>query len=407
MLCLVGFTGHPVEPSTAMPARPTAPSSASPAAAGTPLIWTNILLFSLTFLGAAVLVPWYGLTHGFSLAAWVLFGVFVVANEMSITAGYHRLWAHRTYDAHWSLRLVFVIFGSMALKNSAWAWCSGHRRHHLNVDDVDQDPYSALRGFWFSHIGWMVREYPSGREDFSNIPDLRRDRLLAFQHRHYVPLVLVTNFGLPLACGWLVGDFWGTFLLAGVLRLVVSHHFTFFINSLAHMWGGRPYTEENTARDNPVLAVFTFGEGYHNFHHNFAHDYRNGVRWWQWDPTKWLIASLQWVGLTRRLKRTPVFQIQRALLAMQFARAQRKLASLQAAAPSRVSEVRQRVAHEYDTFLAAVAEWAKVKEQWLEEKKRAVIEHWDHSSFQQQLQELERRLRLQRRRLRVLQAQLA
>lgn len=402
------FTGHSVEPPTAMPSRPTVPSSASPAVAGARPIWTNILLFSLTFLGALILVPWYGLTHGYSAAAWVLFGVFLAANEMSITAGYHRLWAHRAYEAHWSLRVLFVIFGSMALQNSAWAWCSGHRRHHLNVDDVDRDPYSALRGFWFSHIGWMVREYPSGQEDFSNIPDLRRDRLLAFQHRHYVPLVLGTNFGLPLLCGWLVGDLWGTFFLAGVLRLVLSHHFTFFINSLAHMWGDRPYSEENTARDNAVLAVFTFGEGYHNFHHNFAHDYRNGVRWWQWDPTKWLIASLQWVGLTRRLKRTPVFQVQRALLAIQFARAQRKLASLPvAAAPSRVSELRQRVAHEYDSFLAAVAEWAKVKEQWLEEKKRAVIEHWEHASFQQQLKELERRLRLQRRRLRSLQAQLA
>ena len=74
----------------------------------------------------------------------------------------------------------------------------------------------------------------------------------------------------------------------------MSHHFTFFINSLAHMWGSRPYTEENTARDNAVLALVTFGEGYHNFHHIFAHDYRNGVRWWQWDPTKWLIASCSW-----------------------------------------------------------------------------------------------------------------
>lgn len=386
---------------------PAATESAT-AARQAPPILTNILLFSLTFLAAVVLVPWYGVARGFSVGAWACFGFFLIANEMSITAGYHRLWAHRAYEAHWGLRLFYMLFGSMALQNSAWAWCSGHRRHHLNVDDVERDPYAAPRGFWFSHIGWMVREYPSGREDFSNIPDLRRDRMLAFQHRYYVPLVLATNFGLPLAAGWLLGDLWGTFLLAGVLRLVVSHHFTFFINSLAHMWGERPYTEDNSARDNAVLAVLTFGEGYHNFHHSFAHDYRNGVRWWQWDPTKWLIAALQIVGLTRRLKRTPVFQVQRALLSMQFTRAQRKLASLQvAAAPSRVSELRQRVAHEYDTFLAAVAEWAKVKEQWLEEKKRAVIEHWEHASFQQRLKELEQRLRLQRRRLRLLQSQLA
>ena len=373
-----------------------------------PLIWTNILLFSLTFLAAVVAVPWYGLRHGYSAGAWVLFGIFWVANELSITAGYHRLWAHRTYEAHWSLRLIFMVFGSMALQNTAWAWCSGHRRHHLYVDDVDRDPYAAPRGFWFSHIGWMVRDYPSGQQDFSNIPDLRRDRILAFQQRYYLPLVLLTNIGLPLAAGALLGDLWGVFLLAGVLRLVLSHHFTFFINSLAHMWGTRPYTEQNTARDNPVLAVLTFGEGYHNFHHIFAHDYRNGVRWWQWDPTKWLIAGLRPVGLTRKLKRTPAFQIHRALLAMQFARARSVLDRVPATqASSRSSELRQLVAREYESFLAAVADWARIKEQWLADKKRAVAEHWEHGSFQLRLKELERRLRLQRRRLRALQAQLA
>ena len=373
-----------------------------------PLVWTTTLLFSLTMLAALTLVPWYGLTHGFSGGSWLCYAFFLIANGMSITGGYHRLWAHRTYEAHWTLRLFFMIFGTMSLQNSAFAWCSGHRVHHLSVDDVDHDPYSIKRGFWFAHIGWMLRDYPSGKKDFSNIPDLRRDPLLQFQHRFYVPLVLLTNIGLPLAAGWLVGDVWGTFLLAGVLRLVVSQHVTFFINSLAHMWGSRPYTDTNSARDNPFLAFVTYGEGYHNFHHNFAHDYRNGVRWWQFDPTKWILASLQYVGLTRRLKRTPQFQIQRALLAMQFTRAQEKLARLHPrGGHSHIEHLRQRVAHEYETFLAAVADWAKVKEQWLEEKKRAVIEHWEHANFQKRLQEIERRLRLQRRRMRVLHAELA
>jgi len=373
-----------------------------------PRLWTTTLVFSLTFVAALALVPWYGLTHGYSAGSWGFFVFFLYANGMAITGGYHRLWAHRTYEAHWTLRLFYMIFGTMALQNSAFAWCSGHRVHHLKVDDVDQDPYSIRRGFWFAHIGWMLREYESGKVDFTNIPDLRRDPMLAFQHRFYVPLAIVTNIGFPLAAGWLVGDVWGTFLLAGVLRLVVSHHVTFFINSLAHMWGARPYTDENTARDNALLALLTYGEGYHNFHHIFAHDYRNGVRWWQWDPTKWLIAGLQWVGLTRRLKRTPGFQIQRALLAMQFTRAQESLARLQhAVGHSHFEQLRQRIAHEYESFLAALADWARVKEQWLEEKKRAVIEHWEHASFQQRLREIEARLRMQRRRMRVLSAQLA
>ena len=373
-----------------------------------PLIWSNALMFALTAAAALVLVPWYGLTHGFSRADWGVFVFFLVANGMAITAGYHRLWAHRAYEAHWSLRALYLLFGTMALQNSVFAWCSGHRTHHLHVDDEDRDPYSARRGFWFSHIGWMLREYPSGREDFSNIPDLKKDRLLAFQHRYYVPLAVGLNFGLPLAAGLLFHDVLGMLILAGVLRLVWSHHVTFFINSLAHMWGSRPYTEDNTARDNPVLAVITYGEGYHNFHHIFAHDYRNGVRWWQWDPTKWLIASLQVLGLTRRLKRTPVFQIQRALLAMQFRRAQARLARLPASgAAAHIESLRARVAHEYESFLAALAEWARVKEQRLAEKKRAVLEQWEPARLQRSLREIERRLSRQLRRMRVLQAQLA
>jgi len=373
-----------------------------------PLIWTNALLFILTGLVALIAVPWYGFTKGFSLGSWAFFAFFLIANEMSITGGYHRLWAHRAYEAHPALRVFFMIFGTMALQNSALVWCSGHRTHHLHVDDYDKDPYSAKRGFWFSHIGWMLREYPSGKQDFTNIPDLKRDPLLQFQHRFYVPLVLITNFGFPLLAGWIVGDILGTLILAGVLRLVLSHHFTFFINSLAHMWGKRPYTDENTARDNPVLAVLTYGEGYHNFHHIFAHDYRNGVRWWQWDPTKWMIGGLQWVGLTRRLKRTPQFQIQRALLAMQFKQAQEKLARIPAAhAHTHIEQLRQKVAQEYESFLTAVGEWARVKEQWLDEKKRAVIEHWEHTTFQKRLKEIENRMKEQRRRMRMLHAQLA
>lgn len=374
-----------------------------------PLIWTNTLLFVLTSLAAIVLVPLWGFTHGFSAGAWAFAAFFLIANEMSITGGYHRLWAHKSYDAHPVVRFFFMIFGAMALQNSAWVWCSGHRTHHLHVDDNDKDPYSAGRGFWFSHIGWMLREYPSGKADLTNIPDLKRDPMLAFQHRFYVPLVLVTNIGFPLAAGWMIGDVWGTFILAGILRLVLSHHFTFFINSLAHMWGSRPYTDENSARDNGFLAVLTYGEGYHNFHHIFAHDYRNGVRWWQWDPTKWMIAGLQWVGLTKRLKRTPAFQIQRALLTMQFKRAQEKLEKFPAVAGHHphIEPLRQRVAQEYETFLHHVSEWAKVKDQWLEEKKRAVIEHWEHTKFQKRLKEIEYTLKMQRRRMRALHAELA
>ena len=208
---------------------------ATPATPKPPLIWANALMFAVTFAAAAVLVPWYGLWHGFTAADWTVAAFFLFANGMAVTGGYHRLWAHRTYEAHLGVRIFYLIFGTMALQNSAFVWCSGHRNHHLHVDDVDRDPYSARRGFWFSHIGWMLREYPSGTPDLANIPDLKKDRLLAFQHRYYVPLAVGLNFGLPIIAGIIFHDLWGMLILAGVLRLVWSHHVTFFINSLAHM----------------------------------------------------------------------------------------------------------------------------------------------------------------------------
>jgi stearoyl-CoA desaturase (delta-9 desaturase) len=365
------------------------------------VIWTTTLLFSLTLLATITLVPWYGLTHGYSAAAVTSALLLLAANEMAITCGYHRLFAHATYQAHPFLKLGYLLFGAMALQNSALLWSVGHRVHHRYVDDLERDPYSARRGFWFSHIGWMLRSYPSGVPDLAVGRDLQRDRLLMWQHRHYLAITLSMNIAFPLLLGWALGDVWGVFLLGGLLRLVVSHHFTFFINSLAHMWGSKPYNEDNTARDNGLLAVLTFGEGYHNFHHMFAHDYRNGVRWWQFDPSKWFISAMSYCGLTRQLKRVPWFRIQRARLDAQFARAQRQLL-LQ----PQLEHLHSRVAAEYRTFVKAVGEWLHVHEQWLNDKKRAVTERWDRSGLPLRLREIEYGLQLQIRRMRALQAQL-
>jgi stearoyl-CoA desaturase (delta-9 desaturase) len=372
-----------------------------------PLVWTNVLVFALTMLGAIVLVPWYGIVHGYGLAAWVSFVAFLCLNELSITAGYHRLWAHRAYDAHWSVRLLYLVFGTMALQNSVLVWASNHRSHHSFVDDNDRDPYSARRGFWYSHIGWMLRDYPSSHTTFANARDLQRDPMLVFQQRFYVPLALAANFGLPLLAGWLAGDLWGVFLLGGVLRLVVSHHFTFFINSLAHMWGSQPYTDRNTARDNGVLAVLTFGEGYHNFHHLYASDYRNGVRWWQWDPTKWLIRSLAALGLAHKLKRIPNVMIQRARLTMQMQRIEARL--LQARSRWQLPDIerlREQLAGEYQSLATLVGDWSKAREAWVERTRAGLAERWERTSFRRQTREVLGSMRRLRRRLAMLQAQL-
>jgi len=372
------------------------------------LLWANVLMFILTLAVAVIAVPWYGMTQGYSLAAWVWFIVFLYANGLAITTGYHRLWSHRTYDAHWSLRVIFMILGAMALQNSILVWASGHRAHHQHVDNDDRDPYSAKRGLWFSHIGWMLRRYESAETDFSNVRDLQKDPIVAFQHRFYYPIAIGLNVLLPLALGWLHGDVLGVFLLAGVLRLVVSHHLTFLINSVAHAFGRQPYSDENTARDNGWLAFLTYGEGYHNFHHQFAHDYRNGIRWWHWDPSKWLICSLSWVGLTRKLRRTPAVVIQRARLAMQFRRFEASLARHNLSLPHvDLERLRASISREYDQFVATLAEWSKLTDAWYTKTRERIVQRWEKARFRRESRALLFQLRMQHRRLKHLRAQLA
>jgi len=372
-------------------------------------MWLPAIVLTATFAITVIAVPWYGVTHGYSLASWLVFAAVLFCNGFSITAGYHRLWAHNTYKAHPLLKMFFALFGAAATQNSILVWASGHRRHHRHVDDNELDPYSAKRGFWFSHIGWMLRDYPSGKVDLGNVPDLQRDPIVQWQDQHYTALAVGMNFAPALLIGALLGDIWGNLLLTGFLRLVVNHHVTFFINSLAHYWGKQPYTDENSARDNVWLALLTYGEGYHNFHHLFQTDYRNGVRWWQFDPTKWLIRSASWLGLASELNRVPDFKIQKALLDMQFKRAQHRLNSA-----SNAEDWREHLEREYQQFLASLHEWNSLRQQWYEQKRQKIAEKtvelqqkWSQNAISSRLKELEYALKMQRKRLHYLTLQFA
>ncbi|OZB04641.1 MAG: acyl-CoA desaturase [Idiomarina sp. 34-48-12] len=333
-----------------------------------PIIWLNLSVFAITFLVTVIGVPWYGLTHGFSAGLIAgLIGTIVFAG-ISITAGYHRLWAHRAYDAHWSLRILFALGGALAVQNSALHWSSDHREHHKHVDDNDKDPYSAKRGFWYSHIGWMLREYQASRySNYDNAKDLQKDPIVMWQHRNYLMLTLVTSIGWPIALGLMLGDVWGAIILVGFARLVINHHTTFFINSLAHIWGKQTYTDRNTARDNGVLALLTFGEGYHNYHHIFSADYRNGIRWWHFDPTKWLIRACSWVGLTSNLKRTNGYQVEKARLEMQFKKA---TAKAQLSCETTMAKLHD----EFDLMVAKLREYYQVRKQLLDTKAKAMAD---------------------------------
>jgi len=269
--------------------------------------WINTLFLTLTpiiGIGGTVLLYLFSVVHW---QTWVLAGAMLFVGGFSVTAGYHRLFSHKTYKAVWPVRLLFVLFGAATFEGSVLEWSTDHRNHH-RYTDTDKDPYSVKVSFWHAHIGWLLTLDETMR-DFSNIDDLKQSRILRLQHRYYLVLSTVMGIVFPTAVAALWGNALAGFIIAGALRIVIAHHCTFFINSLCHTLGKRTYSDKNTARDNWLSAFVTFGEGYHNYHHKFPLDYRNGVRFYQFDPTKWIIRGLSYVGLASELRRVPRYRI--------------------------------------------------------------------------------------------------
>ena len=358
-----------------------------------PLIWLNILVFAITGLIALIGVPLYAWYEGFDTFTLVAAVLALGYCGISITAGYHRLWAHKTYEAHPILQWIFAIGGAFAIQNSALHWASDHRVHHKHVDDNDKDPYSAKKGFWYSHIGWMLRDYQTRPyNDYNNCRDLQRNKIVMWQHKYYLPLCIGVNFGIPLLLGLYNGNVWGMLLMVGVLRLVLNHHFTFFINSLAHIWGSRPYTDKNTARDNGFLALLTYGEGYHNFHHIFETDYRNGIKWWHFDPTKWLIKACSYVKLTSNLKVSPEHRIEKARADMLLKVSKNRLLNLPSYSDQleKYQEQIEKLQAEYDNLMVKLNQYCDTKRQLMDLKKRDLKDKWQ----QLQSNELAERVRL-------------
>jgi stearoyl-CoA desaturase (delta-9 desaturase) len=222
------------------------------------------------------------------------------------------------------------------------------------------------------------------------------DPIVMWQRKYYLSLLLFMNIGLPAFLGFVHGDILAGILLGGLLRLVLSQHVTYLINSIAHMWGRQPYSENSSARDNTLLAFFTYGEGYHNYHHTFQWDYRNGIRWWHFDPTKWIISLLALIGLTHDLKRCNTAQIEKARLELQYRKATEKCERFD------ISETwRLRLESEYEQFLHTLQLWTEHRQAWYEARGKQLQESF-HSLDQLQLKhgyrEMQFRLKTQKRR---------
>ena len=270
--------------------------------------WSVFCFIAGYHLLLLVLLPWF--IGVFSWPAIGLFLVTYVIGGLSITAGYHRLYAHKTYSAHPAFEWVVLLGSTLAFQWSARMWAHDHRLHHAHVD-TDDDPYSIKKGIWYAHMGWLF----SYQREFQPkmVRDLDKNPRVLFQDRHYLPLALVVNAAV-VAVGCLFMHPLAAFYAGFLLRVFTIHHSTWFINSLAHVWGSKTFAKELSAVDNAVLAFLTFGEGYHNYHHAFAGDYRNGVRWYHFDPTKWLIWTASRLGLAKNLRSFHRIRLQRALV---------------------------------------------------------------------------------------------
>ena len=270
--------------------------------------------FNLTFIAS---IPVLGFTllvlhlvyEGFNPYLLIPAAIMYVFTGMSITGGYHRLFSHRSYQANPLVKLFYLIFGAAAGENSVLEWAADHRIHHQNVDS-DNDPYDISQGFFYAHVGWIIRKQDLKKSTYPK--DLLNDKLVMWQSRNLLAITVLANIIPCIIVGYLTGSWFGSFAFVGFLRVTAVQHVTFFINSLCHMIGRRPYDDKQTARDSFILALLTFGEGYHNYHHTFQVDYRNGIRWWHWDPTKWSVNLMSRIGLASNLKRVSEVNILKA-----------------------------------------------------------------------------------------------
>ncbi|KAF8553865.1 delta 9-fatty acid desaturase protein [Imleria badia] len=244
-----------------------------------------------------------------------------------ISAGYHRLWTHRAYKATRTLEFILAILGAGAVEGSIAWWARGHRAHH-RYTDTDLDPYDARNGLLYSHIGWMIFK-PRRKPGPADVSDLRSNPVVKWQHKYYLLLAFIMAIVVPTCVagyGW--GDWQGGFVWTGLVRIVIVQHSTFCVNSLCHWLGDTPYDDKLTPRDCVISAVITMGEGYHNFHHQFPMDYRNGYRWYEYDPTKCFLWSCEKLGLATHLKTFSDNEVQKAELTVQLRRLRQKQEAL-------------------------------------------------------------------------------
>jgi stearoyl-CoA desaturase (delta-9 desaturase) len=271
--------------------------------------WDIFIFVAAYHIALVCLLPAF--VEVFSWSAIALFLTTYILGGLSITVGYHRLYAHKSYCANPLFEWGILFSSALAFEMSALNWSHDHRIHH-NCVDTHNDPHSIDKGFWYAHILWLF-DYKRNF-DRTLVADLIKNPRVMIQHNYYSFFLIGINL-LTFLIGWVItGSALASFYMGFLARIAMIHHCTWFINSLCHTFGAKTFARELSAVDNAIMAMLTFGEGYHNYHHAYAADYRNGIRWYHFDPSKWVIWLASKIKLVKRPRIINEISIQKSLI---------------------------------------------------------------------------------------------
>ena len=233
----------------------------------------------------AIWLLWDRAVNWTDLALLVAFNVI---GGLGVTVGFHRMLTHRSFHPHPVVKFILLAFGSMAVEGPALEWAATHIKHHAH-SDRDGDPHSPVEGFWHAHMGWMFNRSPADPNVYCR--NLVKDPIVVFVSRTFI-LWVVLSLVIPFAIGGWTGLLWG-----GLVRIFLTHHITWSVNSVCHTFGKREFETRDQSRNEWIVGLLGFGEGWHNNHHAFPRSAFHGLHWWQFDLSGYVIWTLERMNL--------------------------------------------------------------------------------------------------------------
>lgn len=264
------------------------------------IVLFTVIVPLLGTIGAIVLL-WQRLVGWRDIA--IMLGMYTIT-ALGITVGFHRMLTHRSFEAHPVVRFLFLLFGSMAMEGPALDWASIHIQHHANSDD-EEDPHSPLHGFLHAHLGWFFNGFKSKPDIYGSW--LKKDRLVVFMSNTFL-IWTALSFLVPFLIGGWTGLLWG-----GLVRIFLTTHVTWSVNSICHTFGKRMFETRDRSYNNWLVGLLAFGEGWHNNHHAFPRSAFHGMRWWQFDFSSYVIMTMEKLGLAWNVQRVPAHVLEERL----------------------------------------------------------------------------------------------